>query len=170
MRHTLLLLALLPACATTATLYTPGAPVEATLNGGDDETMLVTTESGLKRRVRREDVREIDHPGNVLATVFGVGGGVLALESIVLTATSACRSTTTGPGPALCIGLGGVSAALFGVMAVGLWTWITSKNAVLNPPPASDGDLSKVPFLKFPGAEPPREPLLLPPPVAPLPP
>jgi len=161
-RHTLLLSLVLSGCATSSTLFLPRGTVEATIAGGDDESLLVTTESGLKRRVRRENVLEIDHPGNVVATVFGVAGGFFGVASIALAATSTCRDGVGGPGPSLCIAYGALSAALFGVMALGLWNWLTSKNALMSAPPASEGELGKVPFLKLPGLEPAPCPELLP--------
>ncbi len=154
-------------CATTATIVTQRGTLEATINGSDADSLLVTNDVGVKRRVLREDILEVDHPGNVIATIFGITGAVFAAETAGLALSATCTSTGGGPGPAPCIAAGSLSAASLVLFAVGLYTWVTSRNAVFNPLPASDGEMSKFPFA-FPrggtDVAPPQIPVDVPPP------
>jgi hypothetical protein len=158
---------LLCSCATTATLVTQQGTLEATINGSDADSLLVTNDVGVKRRILREDILEVDHPGNVIATVFGIAAGVLAAETAGLALSANCTSSGGGSGPGPCVAAGSVGVASIALFAVGLYTWVTSRNAVFNPPPASDGEMSKYPFA-FPrggtDVAPPQTPVDVPPP------
>jgi hypothetical protein len=138
-------------CATTATVTTAHGTTEATILGGDDDALLVMNEAGSKRRVPREDVREIDHPGNVLATVFGIGAALFASYTVGFAASGFCGSGSSSGGAGIlpCAVMASLTVGSLGLFAVGLWSWISSRNAVFNPPPASEGPVSKYP-LAFP--------------------
>jgi hypothetical protein len=165
----LLLLLGVSGCAATATIVTPQGTFEAAIHGGDEESLVVTNDAGLKRRVRREDVMEIDHPGNVLATVFGIAGGVFTLELGVFAGTGLCGTSPSGSGVAPCIAVGSLAMASLTLFAVGLWQWVSSRNAVFNPPAPSEGDITKVPFIRSRPVPPAPEdgPAPLPPPPPP---
>jgi hypothetical protein len=163
----LLALILLCSCASTATLTTTRGTVEATILGGDDESLLVINEAGAKKRVPRDQVQDIDHPGNVVATIFGPAGALFGIETIAF-AIGPCRTDLPGggTGPSFCVIAGGIAAVSLGLAAWGLYTWITSRNAVTHGLPADEGPMSKYP-LAFPGAEPAAP--LPPPPLVPPP-
>jgi hypothetical protein len=158
-------------CAATATVMTKRGSLEATVNGGDAESLVVTNEVGLERRVPREEIVDIDHPGNVLATVFGVSAAVLGLDVGVLAASGTCSGPVIGRGLGIgpCVAAGSLAALSVGFFALGLWQWVTSRNAVMNPLPASDGDIATIPFAFPPGEQPPPElvPVPGPPPLPP---
>jgi hypothetical protein len=161
------LLALLVLCSCTATLTTTRGTVEATIVGGDDESLLVINEAGAKKRVPRDQVQDIDHPGNVLATIFGPAGALFAIETIAF-ALGPCRTDITGggTGPSFCVFAGGLSAISLGLFAWGLYSWITSRTAVTHGLPADEGPMTRYP-LAFPGEEPTAP--LAPPPLVPPP-
>lgn len=124
--------ALLASCSTTATVLTrDGRKVESRIVGGDREHLLLQSEYGVEQVVRRTEVRDIDHPGNVVALLGGLlmGGG--ALDLAVLGGFCAARGASAGSSCPMIFGvLGGVTAAGAGMLIWGLWTWLGSKNAV----------------------------------------
>jgi hypothetical protein len=153
-------------CATTATVTTSRGTIEATILGGDDDALLVMNEAGSKRRVPREDVREIDHPGNVLATIFGISSGLFGAYTVGFAASGFCGGGSSGGGAGVlpCALMGSLTVASLALFTAGLYSWISSRNAVFNPPPASEGPVSKYP-LAF-----PTENIPAPLPAGPLPP
>jgi hypothetical protein len=65
-------------CSTTATVVRrDGTELEGTINGGTPTGVVVTTEDGQGAHIPRDDIREIDHPGNVHA----IAGGLFVLLS-----------------------------------------------------------------------------------------
>lgn len=155
-------------CASTATLTTTRGTTEATILGGDDESLAVMNEAGAKKRVPRDQVVDIDHPGNVLAVIFGPAGVLFGIETVAFAVGGPCSRDVTGggTGPSFCVFAGGLSAVSLGLAAWGLYTWISSRNAVTNPLPAGEGPVSKYP-LAFPREEPTAPlapPSLVPPP------
>jgi len=119
-------------CSTTATVFTrDGKRDEARIVGGDREVLLLQNDYGVERVVRRAEVKDIDHPGNVVATIGGIIGGSYGLSLAVVggvCATSGSSRNSTCP---LLLGMTGVMTALgAGMFVWGLWTWLTSKNAV----------------------------------------
>jgi hypothetical protein len=157
-------------CAATATLTTTRGTAEATILGGDEDALLVMNEAGAKRRVPREEVVEIDHPGNVLAIIFGIAGGLFAAEEISFAASGFCGTGPSGSGTGIlpCALVSSLAIVSLGLFGYGLYAWISSRNAVFNPPPASDGPVSKYP-LAFPDRDVPM-PLPQGPPVPLVPP
>jgi hypothetical protein len=156
----------LEGCVATATVTTRAGSVEAVINGGDDESLAVTNEVGARRRIRRDDIVDIDHPGNVLATAFGISTVLLAFDTVILATGPVCHGGATGSGAGPCIAIGSMAAASVGLFALGMYQWITSRNAVLGPPPP-DVDMTKVPFAFTRQREPPPLPPLPPPEAAP---
>lgn len=117
----------LGACHATATVsLVKGNSVEARILGGDRERLWLRSEAGADLYVPRRDVRDIDHPGNVLALVGGLIGGSYGL-SLAVQAQS-CSSASFGPG--LCVGMGSFAGVGLGLFALGLWQWLSSRNAV----------------------------------------
>ncbi len=117
----------LSGCHATATVsLMKGNSVEARIMGGDRERLWLRSEAGADLYVPRRDVRDIDHPGNVLALIGGLIGGSYA-ASLAIQASS-CN--TVGVGPALCVGMGSLAVAGWGLFALGLWQWLSSRNAV----------------------------------------
>lgn len=127
-----LLLALtVSACANTATIVTrDGRRTEALIAGGDRDHLLLQSPYGVESAVRRAEVRDIDHPGNVLATVGGVLAGSTGLDLVVLGAMCSSGRTSSSGCPMLLGMMGGMAAVGTGLFVWGLWTWLTSKNAV----------------------------------------
>lgn len=130
-RQTLvLLLGLLGGCASTATVsLRDRTTLEARITGGDARHLLFTSEYGVDTVVRRADVRDIDHPGNVVATVGGIlaGAGVMNLVTFL----SACSGSTLGSGCLPFVATsGGMVAGGAGMLLWGLWTWLASKTMV----------------------------------------
>jgi hypothetical protein len=118
-------------CAATATVTTrDGRQTEAFITGGDQRHLLLQSQYGVESVVKRADVGDIDHPGNVLAVVGGILGGSGALDLVVLgtmCASGAAGSSSCG----FMLGtLGGMTAVGAGLFVWGLWTWLTSKNVV----------------------------------------
>ncbi|MBL8923603.1 MAG: hypothetical protein JNJ54_32410 [Myxococcaceae bacterium] len=120
-------------CAATATITTrDGRQTEAFITGGDQRHLLLQSQYGVDTVVKRADIGDIDHPGNVLAVVGGILGGSGALDLVVL--GSMCASGASGSSSCgLLLGtMGGMTAVGAGLFVWGLWTWLTSKNAVTN--------------------------------------
>ncbi|MEQ9496530.1 MAG: hypothetical protein RIT81_06720 [Deltaproteobacteria bacterium] len=95
----------LVACGTTATVQTSSRLYEGTIERSDREYVLVRTEDG-DERVRRLDIVDIDHPGNV----HGLIGGLIAAYGLVNVGTGldGCKAgfgRTTDEATAFCVGL-----------------------------------------------------------------
>ncbi|HJX62756.1 MAG TPA: hypothetical protein VJ860_02255 [Polyangia bacterium] len=76
------------ACSATLTRR-DGVSYEGTIAGSDAESVRIRTDSGSVERIRRADIVDIDHPGNVLGTI---GLAVGAVEAGALSALLAGRS------------------------------------------------------------------------------
>jgi hypothetical protein len=69
------------ACSTTATISTVrGSSYEATIDGSSAEALRLQNRDGQRFVVPREDVVDVDHPGNVLMTIGAVMLGVGTLN------------------------------------------------------------------------------------------
>ncbi|MEQ8274822.1 MAG: hypothetical protein RMA76_12565 [Deltaproteobacteria bacterium] len=95
----------LVACGTTATVQTSTRLYEGTIEKSDREYVLVRTGNG-DERVRRLDIVDIDHPGNV----HGLIGGLIAGYGLVNVGTGldGCKAgfgRTTDEATAFCVGL-----------------------------------------------------------------
>lgn len=135
----LLCLAAFASCSTTATvLVRDGTRYEVQILGGDKDTLLLQSEYGVEKVVRRSEVGDIDHPGNVMALVGGLIGGSGALNLVSVGLMCSTSGASSGSQCPLLFGMMGGTAALgVGMFVWGLWTWLGSKNAVsdslLNP-------------------------------------
>ncbi len=57
-------------CSNTAIVHRrSGTPITAKIDRSDDEALYVSTPPGSSYRIERRDVSDIDHPGNVVATI-----------------------------------------------------------------------------------------------------
>ncbi len=127
-----LLIAVLPlGCATTATIVTrDGRRTEAWLAGGDHDQLLLRNEYGAESTVRREDVRDIDYPGNVHAVAGGVTAGLMGVELAVFGALCGNGSFSTASCPLQLTLFGTIGTAGLAMFAWGLWTWMNATSMV----------------------------------------
>ncbi len=120
-------------CSTTATVLTRDKKtVEAEIIGGDRDVLLLRNPYGLESVVRRTEVRDIDHPGNVLALVGGLFAGGSALDLAVLGGVCATTSRSSSSCTTIFATMGTATAIGASLLVWGLWQWLTSKNAVTN--------------------------------------
>jgi hypothetical protein len=178
-----LFLAVTSGCTTTATIVTTQRTLEARLEKGDAEHLPVVTEWGHREVLLRRDIRDVDHPGNVLAVV----GGILTAMGVIDLSTFGpmCVRGTFGAG-GVCATAAGMAIAGAPMFVWGLWTWLRSREAAEPPedgvavplaapapcpdsPPRSDGPVVVPPPPPVPPVPPvpPDAPLSAPPPPAP---
>ena len=126
------LVVLVGACSTTATVITrDGKRDETRIVGGDREVLLLQNDYGVEKIVRRTEVKDIDHPGNVVATIGGIIGGTYGLSLIAVGAICGTSGASRGSACPLMYGVLGATTALgAGMFVWGMWAWLTSKNAV----------------------------------------
>lgn len=125
----MVLFVVVSSCSTTATILTRDRKTtEATIIGGDRDVLLLKNTYGLESIVRRNEVRDIDHPGNVIALLGGLLLGSSALDLAVLGAMCASGGVRDCTGVFAAMGTSAAIGA--GMLVWGLWTWLTSKNAV----------------------------------------
>jgi hypothetical protein len=140
MRAAWCLVILVCGCSTTATVITSdGKRDEARIVGGDREVLLLQNDYGVEKVVRRTEVKDIDHPGNVVATIGGIIGGSYGMSLAVVGSFCGASGSSRNSTCPLLLGMTGAMTALgAGMFVWGLWTWLGSKNAVsdslLNPP------------------------------------
>jgi hypothetical protein len=115
------------ACSTTASIHrTHAAPIEGSIQGGGEDYITVFTKQGEQQDIRRGEIKEIDHPGNVHALI---GGIVLGYGAINVAANwSECREREQQQ-VAFCTGTFLPAAVGAGLLIWGLGTWISSKSA-----------------------------------------
>jgi hypothetical protein len=112
------------ACSTTATVVRrDGSELEGTINGGTPYGVIVTSEDGRAQEIRRDDITEIDHPGNVHAIV---GSLFLLLSGMMLVGQS--DSCDRNP-PDDCWTFLVPGAVGAGLMIWGIPTWRSSIDA-----------------------------------------
>jgi hypothetical protein len=69
-KWSLLGLVLLTGCGTSATITRANAPaIDGKIIGGDSSDVYIETRSGVSDTVPRSEITDIDHPGNVAATI-----------------------------------------------------------------------------------------------------
>jgi hypothetical protein len=110
-------------CGTTATIYRKsGQQDEATILRGSSSSVMVDTGAG-ERPIPREDITDIDHPGNVHATI----GAVLLAYGIlnIAVGSSQCQSK----GAAFCTGVFLPATLGLGMSIWGLTIWSRSSTA-----------------------------------------
>jgi hypothetical protein len=104
-------------CSTTATITRiSGPPIEASIEGGSPSSIVL--EGGAV--VSRNDIRDVDHPGNVHAVVGGVilGYGLLNIAAAASTCGDSGEFVSKGEQNAFCVGM--VTPALVGL---GMTIW-----------------------------------------------
>ncbi len=116
------------ACSTTATIHTSRSVFEGDIVESDASHVLVRTASGRDVRIRRSEIAEVDHPGNVhlLLGVLLAGYGIANVGVGLGDCTSGTGSARDNPG-AFCVGLFtplvvGAAMSIFGGIL-----WGTSK-------------------------------------------
>jgi hypothetical protein len=120
------LVAFATACSTSATITrTNGTSVEGWVRGGTPESIIVEPRVGNIQEIERDDIAEIDHPGNVHLLV---GGMVLGYGGILVGAgLDDCQQAET-VGNCATLFIPAIVGA--GIAAWGLVTWAGSKEAV----------------------------------------
>ena len=110
------------ACSMSATLTRrDGWYYEGTIEGSDAEYFYLRTYSGSVEKVRRADIADIDHPGNVLGTM-GILGGAASGILLGLFLTDICDAHIHhGPQSFVSIGVSAFSLGLAAMLAVSGW-------------------------------------------------
>lgn len=139
MRSAFLLFLVTFGCSTTATIVTTdGRRTEATLAGGDRDRLLLRTEYGVESTVRRDQVKDIDYPGNVHALVGGLTAGMMGIELAIFGAMCGSRAFPQSACTFQLSLFGAVGAAGLALFSWGLWTWLNATSMVrdsLDAPP-----------------------------------
>ena len=166
-------------CSTTATIHrSNGMMMEGTIEGGSSDSIVVSPRYGPRQEVPRNDIAEIDHPGNVHALIGGIllGYGILNIA----VAYEQCQEDGDG---AYCTGVFAPAAVGTGLLVWGLATWMGSTSSAddMSLPPTHEPPRAPVPAQLPPrdavqpaapppaAAPPPGEPPPAPPPAAPPP-
>ena len=126
--HRALVALLLTGCSTTATIHRQAGPAyEATIVDSDRDSLYVLGDDGREYVVPAEQVRDVDHPGNVLVVVGGITLGVAGLTAIAMSNNDRGSSSSTDWAvPALYGAIG------LGLLVPGLTTWARSTGAATN--------------------------------------
>ncbi|HEX6767314.1 MAG TPA: hypothetical protein VF103_17570, partial [Polyangiaceae bacterium] len=157
------LAALAAGCSTTATITrSDGMMMEGRIEGGTPDGIIVQPRLGPETEVPRSSIIDIDHPGNVHATVGGItlGFGIWYLIAV----SSECQSPASSR-TACYLGASAPAVTGAALLAWGLAVWSGSSSA------ADDLTMKHLPRtpqpLPPPSAVPPPEPPLAPPPPPP---
>jgi hypothetical protein len=112
-------------CGTTATITRVNGPqIEAKIVGGDETKLYVQNSSaGDSTSIARNDVTDIDHPGNVAALI----GGVVSAYGVVNVVAGAPQCERKGA--AYCTGVFLPAAIGLPIMMYGLYNWMDSTSA-----------------------------------------
>ncbi len=124
----------LAGCSTTATIHRVNGPAyEATIAQSEPTSLDVFGDDGRPYRVPREQVSEIDHPGNVLATV---GAVLLGLAGLTASVAATDRNTSDARGTAIAVGvIYGLPGLLMAVTGGSIWLSSKSKARALEEAP-----------------------------------
>lgn len=117
---------LLTVCAgcMTATLKRARQPdIESRIVGSDARVIYVRNDAGKTFGIPRNEVADIDHPGNVLVTI---GVPLAAVGGLYLRAAG--DGSSSGQGPLQAAGFVFLTPGVF-LVGLGLYEWITSSNA-----------------------------------------
>jgi hypothetical protein len=138
----LFLAPLLTGCSTTATISRINQPeIEAQIIRSDNDSHFVRTEGG-SFEIPRSSVSDIDHPGNVAATI----GAIITGYGIVNIGVGLPDCDRRGA--AYCVGVFLPAAIGAPIFAWGLGTWMKS-SAAAKPKPASSTNFAIVPTASF---------------------
>jgi len=123
------------ACSTTATIHRNRGPAfEATVTRSEPDALYVRADDGREYRVPAGEVRDVDHPGNVLALLGGISLGAAALVAAAPTGDGVDRDQQQ-QGKLFAAGVYGVlGLALF---VPGLAIWLRSHDAASSLRPAA---------------------------------
>jgi hypothetical protein len=118
-------LVLLTGCGNSATITRRTAsPVDAKIIGGDRENLYVELPGGTTDTIAKRDVVDIDHPGNVAATI-GAVVGAYGVANIAVGMPECDKQ-----GPAYCMGVFLPATIGLSLITYGLGTYIGSTSAV----------------------------------------
>ena len=138
-RLTLALCLWLSGCSTAATLsLNSGVEVEARIRGADQDNLIVMTKDGSEVAIPREEISEIDHPGNVAAVIGGLMTANVT-QSVVRNQGFTCGESEQPE--ATCLGVG-IHAAIGAYLLLwGLVTWVDSTRAAASPVSQGSGEV-----------------------------
>lgn len=126
------------ACSTTATISRNRGPAyEAKITRSEPDALYVLGDDGREYRVPAEEVREIDHPGNVLALLGGISLGIALLVAATPVDTNDFDADDQRENKF-------VAASVYGLLGVGLFVpglaiWMRSHGAASALRPAAAG-------------------------------
>ncbi|SRR5690606_27177306 len=123
----------LVACGSSATLtHRNGALTEAKITGGSPEAIIVESDAGLSYAIPRSDIHEIDHPGNVAATIGGavLGYGLLNIGLALDECQKDERFESGAEQAGFCTGVFSPAVVGLGLLIYGLYTHHRSTSAV----------------------------------------
>jgi len=128
------------ACSNTATIHRNRGPAyEAKITRSEPGALYVLGDDGREYRVPADEVRDIDHPGNVLAVLGGVSLGFAGL-ALALPSRDENRFEDGAGGNARATVAFTYAALGLGLLVPGLAIWLRSRGAAANLQPAT-GDL-----------------------------
>lgn len=145
-------------CAKTATITTNHGEYEAEILRSDHQAIYVMENDATEERmIMREDIRDIDHPGNVGLIVFGVhsvASASLAVALIGAGVSSGCNDSDQRSG-VIVSGLCGISTMMGSMAAIAalgsavgaLVSYLTWSESVDNAEAPEDAELSIVPIV-----------------------
>jgi hypothetical protein len=136
------------ACSNTATITRRSGPnFEASIEDSDSESVYVRSGNGALYRVPRNDIVDIDHPGNVDLII----GAILVGVTPAVAVDAAGESATNRVGMATAAVLFGLAGIILGIHGGIAWSSSISSASKLDRP-------ARVQFLPLPTAEQPPVP------------
>lgn len=127
-------------CGNTATISRANAPdLEGQIVSSDEHNLYVKTAGESAMTVSRDNVTDVDHPGNVAATI----GGIITAYGAVNIAAGAGDCDRYGG--AYCVGVFLPASIGAPILAYGLYNWMSSTDAASNPGRKAQGSLIIVP-------------------------
>ena len=152
----------LAACGNTATLSHRGGLVhEGKITAGSPDSIVFESDAGLSYASPRAEVHEIDHPGNVAATLGGIvlGHGLLSIGVAMDECRNDERFTDEGEQAGFCTGIFAPAVVGLGLLVYGVFTYSRSKAAAEDTsfPASSAAALPRPPGYDYPPS--PYQPL-----------
>lgn len=139
-------LGLLAGCGNSATIQARFGSIEGRIVAGDKENVYVEQASGLTRTIPKSDIVDVDHPGNVAATI----GGVVTAYGVANIAIGSPQCEKEGA--AYCVGVFLPATLGVSLLTYGLGTYIGSTSAMNQTPERSVlGSLVVAPTHEFAG-------------------